>query len=291
MPAGVVTAARRVAAIATNITCRAAGKRTAVRTADYVLSRARLDSPIDLSTNGESALQRWLLRFSQAGEEIHVADVGTNVGRWSESMLAASKAGRETDLRLHAFEPGSWTFARLAEALDCRPASLSETVLSDQQGTSLLYIVAPAAGTNSLYPLPEANPARQENLAATTLASYAEQSGVARFALVKTDGEGHDLTVLGRLLVGKRRIAVAQFEYNQCLFLGRFYLRDAFEFLQAPGWFCEAWSSTPGGIRTLKLRVRQLPGLRSGSSCGIARSDLVEVRMGRRPQIYPERVT
>ena len=100
------TAARRAAAIATDLTCRAAGRRTVVRTARYVLSRARLDYPNDLSTNGESALQRWIFRCSKAGEQIHVADVGANVGRWSESMFAAaSKAGRERDLRLHAFEP------------------------------------------------------------------------------------------------------------------------------------------------------------------------------------------
>jgi hypothetical protein len=67
----------------------------------------------DLSTNGESALQRWILRFSQAGELIRVADVGANVGLWSTSMMAAtSKAGRETDLRLHAFEPDSSRFRR-----------------------------------------------------------------------------------------------------------------------------------------------------------------------------------
>ena len=78
-----MTAVRRAAAIATDLTCRAVGRRTVVRTARYVLSRARLDYPNDMSTNGESALQRWILRFSQAGEQIHVADVGANVGRWS----------------------------------------------------------------------------------------------------------------------------------------------------------------------------------------------------------------
>src|ERR1700722_15333850 len=124
MPASVgMNAARRAAAIATDLTCRAAGRRTVVRTARYVLSRARLDYPNDLSTNGESSLQRWILRFSQAGEQIHVADVGANVGKWSESMLAAaSKAGREPDLQLHAFEPDSRAFVRLAETLGGRSA-------------------------------------------------------------------------------------------------------------------------------------------------------------------------
>ena len=57
-----------------------------------------LSYPNDMSANGESALQRWILRISRPGDQIHVADVGANVGRWSESMLAAvSAAGRETD--------------------------------------------------------------------------------------------------------------------------------------------------------------------------------------------------
>jgi FkbM family methyltransferase len=232
-------AVRRVAAIATDLGCQAVGRRTVVRTARFVLSRARLDYPNDLSTNGESALQRWILRFSRPGEPIHVADVGANVGRWSASMLAAaSKAGRQADLRLHAFEPDSGAFARLATALNGTPTSLSRTALSDRQGTTLLNVVAPAAGRNSLYPVPGADPAAQENVVTDTLDSYAEQSGVARFALVKIDAEGHDLVVLhgARGLLAEHRIAVAQFEYNQRWVLARYYLRDAFEFLLPLGY-------------------------------------------------------
>jgi len=244
-----MTAVRRVAAIATDLSCQAVGRRTVVRTARFVLSRARLDYPNDLSTNGESALQRWILRFSQAGEQIDVADVGANVGRWSKSMLAAaSKAGRETDLRLHAFEPDSPAFAKLAEAFDGTRTNLSRTALSDRQGTSPFYVVAPAAGTNSLYPVPEANPVAQGNVVTNTLDSYAEQSGVARFALVKIDAEGHDLAVLRgtRALLAERRIAVAQFEYNHRWILGRFFLRDAFEFLLALGY--RVGKLTPRGV-------------------------------------------
>jgi FkbM family methyltransferase len=244
-----IIAARRAAAIATDFSCRVAGRRTVVRTARYILSRARLDYPNNMSTNGESDLQRSILRFSQAGEQIHVADVGANIGRWSESMLtAASKVGRETDLRLHAFEPDSRAFARLAEALDGRSATLSKTALSDRQGTSLFYVAAPAAGTNSLYPVPESNPVAQESVVTTTLDSYAEQAGVARFALVKIDAEGHDLAVLrgARTLLAEHRIAVAQFEYNHRWILGRFYLRDAFEFLLALGY--RVGKVTPRGV-------------------------------------------
>jgi FkbM family methyltransferase len=163
-------------------------------------------------------------------------------------LAAASEAGRETDLRLHAFEPDSGAFTRLAEVLDGRPATVSKTALSDRQGTSPFYVVEPAAGTNSLYAVPEANPVAQETVVTTTLDSYAEQSGVARFALVKIDAEGHDLAVLrgARTLLAEHRIAVAQFEYNHRWILGRFYLRDAFEFLLALGY--RVGKVTPRGV-------------------------------------------
>jgi FkbM family methyltransferase len=220
-----------------------------VRAARYVLYRARLDYPNDLSANGESALQRWILRFSQAGEQIHVADVGANVGRWSQSMLdAAVKAGRVTDLRLHTFEPDPRAFARLAQALDGTQASLSRTALSDRPGTSLLHVVAPAAGRNSLYPVAGAIETASENVVTITLDSYAEQSGIARFALVKIDAEGHDFAVLrgARVLLAEHRIAVVQFEYNHCWILARFFLRDAFQFLLPLGY--RIGKLTPRGV-------------------------------------------
>jgi FkbM family methyltransferase len=244
-----MSAVRRVAAIATDLTCQAVGRRTVVRAARYVLSRARLDYPNEMSANGEADLQRWILRISRPGDQIHVADVGANVGRWSESMLAAvSAAGREADLRLHAFEPDQRAFARLAEVLDGTPASLSRTALSDKQGTSPFYVVAPAAGTNSLYPVPGANHAADENVVTITLDSYADQYDIDRFALVKIDAEGHDLAVLhgARALLAEHRIKVAQFEYNHRWILARFFLRDAFEFLLALGY--QVGKLTPRGV-------------------------------------------
>jgi FkbM family methyltransferase len=240
-----MSAVRRAVAIATDLTCQAVGRRAVVRTARFVLSRARLDYPNVLSANGESALQRWILRFSQTGEQVHVADVGANVGRWSGSMLAAaSKAGREADLRLHAFEPDSLAFAQLTEALGGTKASLSQTALSDRQGTSPFHVVGPAAGTNSLYPVPGTSQTATEQVATITLDSYAEQSGVARFALVKIDAEA----VLrgAHALLAEHRIAVAQFEYNHRWVLARFFLRDAFEFLLALGY--RVGKLTPRGV-------------------------------------------
>ena len=150
-------------------------------------------------------------------------------------------------------------------------------------------MVAPAAGTNSLYPVPGASQAAQENVVTITLDSYADQSGVARFALVKIDAEGHDLAVLhgARALLAEHRITVAQFEYNHRWILARFFLRDAFEFLLALGYrvgkltprgveFYPGWDRGPGNVRG-----RQLPGLRSGGGRRTAHGEMVEVGMRR----------
>jgi FkbM family methyltransferase len=225
-------ASRRVAQTATDVACHAFGRRAVIRTARYVLLRARLDYPNDMTSNGESALQRWALGAAPDGE-LHVADVGANVGRWSRSLLAAaSAAGRAADVRLHAFEPEPGAYARLQRALDGAPAMLSAVALSDRPGTSAFHTVAPAAGTNSLHLAPGTT-ATAGTVSTITLDSYAARSGVPRFALVKIDTEGHDLTVLrgARMMLAEHRIAVVQFEYNHRWVFARAFLRDAFDFL------------------------------------------------------------
>jgi FkbM family methyltransferase len=243
----VTITSRRIAAAATDAACRALGRRAVVRASRYVLLRARLDYPNEMTANGESALQRWVLALAPGGE-IHVADVGANVGRWSLSMLsAASVAGRADDLRLHAFEPDARAYARLAQALSGVPAVLSAVALSDRHGSTAFHVVAPAAGTNSLHPSPTAL-AATETVTTETLDSYATRSGVPWFTLVKVDTEGHDLTVLrgAHTLLTEHRIAVVQFEYNHRWVFARAYLRDAFDFLTGFGY--QIGKLTPKGV-------------------------------------------
>jgi FkbM family methyltransferase len=240
-------AGRRVGAVATDAACRILGRRAVVRAARYVLLRARLDYPNEMTVNGESALQRWVLGLAPGGE-VHVADVGANVGRWSQSMrAAASAASRADDLRLHAFEPDAWAYARLARALDGTPAALNAMALSDRHGSTPFHVVAPGAGTNSLHPSSAATVAAK-TVPTGTLDSYAAQSGVSRFGLVKVDTEGHDLTVLrgARTLLTEHRITVIQFEYNHRWVFARAFLRDAFEFLAGLGYLIG--KLTPKGV-------------------------------------------
>ena len=241
---------RRAAATATDLACRAAGRRQVVRAARFVLWRARLDVPNDLRTNGESWLQRWVVNLSPPGQEIHVIDVGANVGRWSLAMLSAAReSGRSGDLRMHVFEPSAYTFGCLAATLHGQKVKLQRMAMSDGSGSSLLHVVAPAAGTNSLHaPHGVSSGVLTEEVTTTTLSSYAEHAGLDQLTLVKIDTEGHDLAVLrgARQLFAEQRISVAQFEYNHRWIYARSYLRDAFELLEPLGY--RVGKLTPAGV-------------------------------------------
>lgn len=243
-------ALRRGAAKATDFACRVVGRRQIVRASRFVLLRARLDVPNDLSTNGEASLQRWMLDLSPRGNRVHVIDVGANVGQWATAMLAAAQeTGRFDDLDLHSFEPSSFTFARLSGALREQPVSVIRTALSDQSGTSTLHVVAPGAGTNSLHKPPDMpGTASTEDVPTMTLDAYADRAGLDYISLVKIDAEGHDLAVLrgARRLFGEQRISIAQFEYNHRWVDARFFLRDAFELLEPLGY--RLGKLTPVGV-------------------------------------------
>lgn len=241
---------RRAAGAMTDAACRAAGRRNVVRAARFVLNWARLDVPNEMSANGETALQEWLLDLWPTGEMVQVLDVGANVGRWSVSMLdVAGRHGRSGDLDLHAFEPSEYTFARLSAALEGRGVTVRRAALSDEVGSARLHVVGPGAGTNSLDELPMSGPAATtETVPTTTLDAYAAECGLDRIGLLKIDTEGHDVAVLrgAAKLLADQRIEVVQFEYNHRWIYARAFLRDAFSMLVPFGY--RLGKLTPQGV-------------------------------------------
>jgi FkbM family methyltransferase len=194
-----------------------------------------------MNRNGETALQSWVVALSPPAMEMHVLDVGANVGRWSASMIVAARlAGRADELDLHIFEPASWTFAQLSEAIGSQEcASLRQVALSDQSGSSVLHVVGPGAGRNSLErPLQPGAAIETEEIATTTLDEYAGKAGLRYIMMVKIDTEGHDLAVLrgAQKLLAEHRISVVQFEYNSRWIESRTFLNDAFELFESAGY-------------------------------------------------------
>jgi FkbM family methyltransferase len=242
---------RRAAAAGTDLACQIAGRRRVVRAARFVLRRACLDLPNDMRTNGECWLQTRIVDLAPPGQAIRVIDVGANVGRWSAAMLAAARqAGRLDDLDLHAFEPASYTFARLSDGLHGQSVTLRRTALGEYPGSATLHVVAPGAGRNSLHETPgrPAPAASTEEVATTTLDTYVSGARLDRITLVKIDTEGHDLAVLrgARRLLAEQRVMIAQFEYNHRWIDARSFLRDAFDLLEPLGY--RLGKLTPHGV-------------------------------------------
>ena len=241
---------RWTATTGTAAACRVAGRRNVIRAARFVLHRARLDIPNDLTANGEALLQRWVLAQSAPGTGVEVVDVGANVGRWSGAMIvAAQQAGRMDDLDLHAFEPSSYTFARLTQALDGQSVSLYRSAVGDECGTSILHVISPGGGANSLHePLGGVAVVATEEVPTTRLDEFADRAGLGHITLLKIDTEGHDVAVLrgARALLAERRISVVQFEYNHRWMYSRFFLRDAFDLLAPIGY--QIGKLTPFGV-------------------------------------------
>lgn len=245
-----MSAFRRFGAIATDFACLTLGRRQVVRTTRFMLRRASLDLSNDMRTNGEERLQRWILDLFPQERKVHVLDVGANVGQWSASMLTIARhEGRAEDLDLHSFEPSSYTFARLSEALERHRVNLQQVALSERSGSSLLHVMRKAGPTNSLHALPVMPPnTTTEDVVTTTLEEYAADVGLDNIALVKIDTEGHDLAVLrgaGRLLT-EQRIRVVQFEYNWRWIAARSFLYDAFRLLDPLGY--RLGKLTPRGV-------------------------------------------
>jgi FkbM family methyltransferase len=245
-----MTTLRKSAATVTDLACRFVGRRQVVRASRFVLLRARLDISNDRNTNGETSLQQWMLDLSPRQREMHVVDVGANIGQWALAMLAtARRAGRLGDLDLHSFEPSSYTFARLSEALDGQGVTLNQAALGDRPGSSTLHVLAPGAATNSLHRPPDApDDSATEEVPTSTLDAYADSARLDHIMLAKIDAEGHDLAVLrgARRLFAKQRISVAQFEYNHRWVYARYFLRDAFDLLEPLGY--QLGKLTPYGV-------------------------------------------
>lgn len=241
----------RAAARAVDAVGRLVGRRQVVRAARFTLNQARLDLPNVAGTNGEHALQRWVLASVPRTRPVTVFDVGANVGEWSQAMLAqAGAAGHE--LSLHAFEPTSYSHQRLVARLPGQ-TRVNRLAVSDRLGETALHVLAPGAGTNSMYAAsfnPAAGAGQAESVQMITVDEYVRGQGISRVDLLKVDTEGHDFFVLrgARRSLGAGMISVVQFEYNHRWVHARSFLKDVFDLVAPMGYL--VGKLTPQGMET-----------------------------------------
>jgi len=133
------------------------GRRAAWRIGRSLYMYARADYPNIMAINGEQLMQRQLLgACAKARIKPVIFDVGANVGEWTCSLLHIYTDLRmDSGIDLHCFEPVPSTFDALKQRLSSPHHGLSVRVisqaLSQQPGTTEMYIVGEQAVTNSLH--------------------------------------------------------------------------------------------------------------------------------------------
>jgi len=187
------------------------------------------ENDLDSYTNGEYRVLATLL------PECKVAfDVGANRGDWSETALALNPA-----LEVHAFEPGTASFAALTsrglpQQVRCNPLGLGAAAerreLYALGGDTRLASLYRRTGLEDDYKIE--TPAHGEAVTITTLDAYCADAGVAAIDYLKIDTEGHDLQVLrgGSALIARKAVRYIQFEYGASNVESRDLLKDFFAF-------------------------------------------------------------
>lgn len=190
---------------------------------------ARRDSGNDPRSNGEYWLLDTLLQ-SKRGDRMTLFDVGANRGDWA-AMAAQMLIQTGETACIHAFEPTGSTFSYLSDRFNLdKRVTLNHLALSDTAGEADFFIVDELAGTNSLH---GTGSQQTERVRLATLDAYVQEHDLVHIDLVKSDTEGHDLSVLrgAEMIMREGRVDIWQFEYNHRWIANRAFLKDVFDWL------------------------------------------------------------
>jgi FkbM family methyltransferase len=228
------------------------GRRNLVRLGRFLSNEGRLDVQDDLHSNGEQIVQEIALRFSPAGRKLVMLDVGANLGDWTKSTLQAARSCGVA-VEVHAFEPCGGTLEMFHRNLAGEQDSERRVVavkkgLSNQAGSATLNVVGDGYGNNSLHAVPMAPVSRRDTIELDTVDDYCRRANISHITLIKTDTEGHDLSVAEGAIksLESGSIDLIQFEYNASWVCSRRFIRDAFELFSPYGY--ALGKVTPRGI-------------------------------------------
>lgn len=167
--------------------------------------------------NGEQLVMR---EFLYDGDVVF--DVGANLGTWTEYALLRAK------VRVHAFEPVSYTFEDLQRSIGGARASLHHCAVGARAGDRIIYAAKPrdgeskaASGASSFFPgCLKAHPviSLPQLVAVETLDNYCLVQKIDRIDFLKVDTEGaeHEVLCGAKRLFTARAIRRVQFEYGGC---------------------------------------------------------------------------
>lgn len=191
---------------------------------------ARREVTNDPATNGEYWLTEQLIS-RLTGDTAIMMDIGANQGNWTAHARGVlDRLGKKG--AIYAFEPTQSTYAFLSNRFksdDCiKPNKIA---LSVHTGEAEFFVVGELAGTNSLH---RSQDAVAEKVQTQTFDDFLATAGLETILFVKSDTEGHDMSVLlgaeNSLRAGI--VEAWQFEYNHRWLANHSMLKDVFDFIE-----------------------------------------------------------
>lgn len=217
-------------------------KRILWRVGRRIYMRARGEQSFgQISKNGESYLQRCVIKNVPDTALLTIFDIGANQGEWTISLLTHLTPERcnPDHLRLYAFEPVNSTAElfteRVTETTARESIHLQQLAMSDVPGLTRMGVFSQGGGTNSLhYASDVREPEAVAQVMRSTVDGFCDAEGIDRIHLLKCDVEGHDSKVVfgAQGMLQQERISVLQFEYNHRWIYGRAFLKDVFDCVQ-----------------------------------------------------------
>jgi FkbM family methyltransferase len=176
-----------------------------------------------------------------------VADVGANVGRWTEALLALVPGAT-----VHAFEPSSTAFAQLSTRVNASPrVQLHRCAVGREPGTATLWADQAGSVLASLERRRLDHHAlsfdHSEEVEVVTLDDVF--ADITPPSWLKIDVEGRELDVLAGATKVLESVQVVQFEFGGCNIDTRTYIRDFWFFFTERGFRLHRIG--PRGVRPL----------------------------------------
>jgi len=191
---------------------------------------ARRDVPNNPATNGEYWLIEKLLGES-AGNTAILIDIGANRGDWTAHARGILDSLGKHGLA-YAFEPTQSTYTFLTNRFKVDDSvKLNKIALSEHTGEAEFFVNGELAGTNSLY---DTQGTVAETVQTQRFDDFWVSAGLKTVLFVKSDTEGHDMSVLRGAEKSLRAgsIEVWQFEYNHRWVFNHSVLKDVFDFIE-----------------------------------------------------------
>ncbi len=164
-----------------------------------------------------------------------IFDVGANVGEFSLFLRA-----HFPEATIFAFEPIPTTFTQLRLNTDGKSIHLMNFGLGAQNDILTMYLNAidptsPMATLHrdALAPPPGGETISSISVPIKTVDAICEEEDISFIDLLKSDTEGHDMSVLkgASTMIRKDKIGAILFEFNSMNIASRVFLKDYYDFL------------------------------------------------------------